>query len=332
MGLISRASAIRSTWIEPYPGFWLNCIGLLIASLIVTSQSFDEEQRLDRTGLAARDKTMECISSYLTGSLSLDRAADRLRTNLAFLLFSKSKPEELILTEAGRPTVLQEDYHDAERFLESLHLRELLTVSTIDGVENTAKTIEQKVKEWIFDRSPILNNRNIYYAWGCMALIYVALVGAAYFRSRLHPSQGEPILNIIDLGLYLTLIEYSGGFASPILYILGLSLTTAILDYLRVSNETVLSLPTIKLFGWQRVLGHYAPTVLYVFSLMTGLIWASLDTAMSAHIPPKTYIFLYAKSCLMLALIGLACFVIIQLLDLLVRQNHLKHQPTYSGQ
>lgn len=319
MSIIERAVTFRRNWIDQFPGFWLNCLGLLLAAGVIFVHSYQEESRLERRILAAKSSTIECISSYLTKSLSLDRAEDHLRRDLAFVVLDK--PEEFILASSGRPSPLASEYQAVLNLLDSLHLRQLIILSSLDGIENSGTLIAENIEMWIKERSLLLKNRKIHFVWTLTALLYVVIVAFAYFRSSLNPERGEPILNIIDLGLYLTLIEYSGGLASPILIILALSVTTACLDFFRVYNLTGgLSPSTIRIYGLREIFGRYAPTVLYIFSLVSGLLWASLDHAVSEKIRPTIYAQSYLYALLKLTLVGFFCLIVILLLHRLVRQ------------
>jgi hypothetical protein len=162
--------------------------------------------------------------------------------------------------------------------------------------------------------------------WSALAVLYAGLVGVGYFGKVITKEGTEPVLNVIDVGLYLALVEYTGGLSSAILwFVLPMSVVVAALDVFEVHRRTQ-AIPQRRLDRFAR----YSATGLYMLALLGGVVWASLDDARTEGVGVRTYLAGYGAAVGRMFLVALVLGVIFYLLSRLVSKRH-EHRQTRLG-
>jgi len=324
--MVSLRLGIYNSFIDPFPGFWLNCIGIILSIIFVFSQ-------LSRTNIAIDDKVatingllMSDFSEIVSGSTLVDKAADNARFHIQRMFFET--PEMAGQFELD-PHNFPHLYAIITPFVESLKLRYYASICTADNIDEFVIVISSNVNEYFRSSSELLNNRSIFYVWIVFSMIYLIIVAVSYFGNYLSLSEGEPIFNIIDIGLYLSLVEYSGGFNSPVIYFLSFSILVTIIDGQRIisniRNKYSSIMNAMNQLGLFKLLAMFSASLLYIFVLSTGLFWASIDTNRNSLL--NEYIIMYFKCIGTIIGIGLIIFITFTIINSLIsKQNQISNE------
>ena len=280
-----------------YPGYTLNVIALLLSIIVIFSS-----QHITKNKLNAKNETLQmvvknnlsnCISYSIKQNLNKQKdkqiiniSYDKIREGIMQELLDDPSTFLLYMYQPEDISGIKIKQH--EEVIKNINIRKVISEITPQNIDDKTDIICNKISQIIKDETPILKNKIIIYLWIGFALFYIIMVGLSYFGWNLEIEKGEPILNIIDVGLYLALIEYSGGFSSPIKWILIASIIIAILDFRRL-----ISLITdrynsfrIALYKWKdisTIFSTLSPTLLYLFVLSSGLIWATIGLKNHQH-------------------------------------------------
>lgn len=269
-----------SNIIKPFPGYCLNVIGLIACSVILYVNWNDDVGKITSMKNSATSDIKKKLNIYISdnkGKHTADHTHDDLRNDLLLLLVED--PSKAI----GRWEFdLRKEYPRYSHFLDHLKLREVIATANANNISQSATDLANQISEYKAKESPFLTNTITLLVWAAISIIYAIIVGILYYGGGLTTSVGEPVLNIFDVGLYMALIEYSGGFDSPILMLLPISLVVASVDCIRIYRQNKLKWRSlIRLKGKAKALAHFAPTVLYIFALLTGLGWATIGIEMN---------------------------------------------------
>jgi len=136
--------------------------------------------------------------------------------------------EELFQDVYGR-----QPKNDAERWQIDHLAEDYLRPLTSDGPDKDAKNVQRTLaflQPRLSERDPMLKARPALKAWVVWGFTFWSLTVLLYALG-LKTSKGEPFFNIIDVGLMATLIEYSGGFESPLVGFYCFSLVLSAYDF-----------------------------------------------------------------------------------------------------
>lgn len=318
-----------------YVGFWLNLLGIGLSIFLVFYQAHKYSDRIDTKVSTIKSALLQDFSDKISGAKDINNAADSARLHIQTILFDRTEDAlrfEVLTkyTDSPDSTKFVQEYERIKPFVESLQIRENLKSSNPNNVKDLVSTIYSKIKDWLINDSFLLENRNIFYIWiGCSAL-YLIIVALSYFGGYLATEKGEPIFNIIDISLYLILVEYSGGFQSLIIYIITISIIVFFIDASLI-RKTLLDnyhslWNAINLDGIFKVFAKFAPSLLYCFTLLTGLIWATIDGARTNHTNFSNYITLYIFRVAIMFVLGLIGYFLIRLINPLIpKSTSLNH-------
>lgn len=318
----SHRRNIFKAYIDPYPGFWLNCIGIILAILVIHLRITETSNKVEAKFSTINKVLVQIFSEKISGTKNLNNAEDKTRISIQQILFDRT--EEAL--EYEHSSNFSTEYDDSIKpFVESLQIRSNLTLANPGNFKELVDGISMKIKSWLLKKSNVHNTKKILMIWIIFSVIYLFIVAISYFGGYLSTAEGEPVFNIIDLGIYLSLVEYSGGLNSPVTYILSTSIIVAILDFTRIVGtvkEQYLSLgKAIKVKGWLKTYSTFAPTIIYTFALMTGLVWASLDESIGKSIGISKYSFLYAKCLLTIVVIGIVAYMFFKVFNSLITRK-----------
>lgn len=261
-------------WIKDYPGFWLNAFTITIAIFLVLYYLNTHQRIIERKIKAISSITQPHMKNFLMGKIDFKNTYDYVRRDIRIHLF-KAPEDASLLPESPDE---QKYYDEVTEFLDNIRIRYILRDIKKDNYEEYVREMTIKSEKWLASHSAFITNKDILFLWSIVAITYVLFVGFAYFGEYLKISKGEPILNIIDIGIYLCLIEYTGSSKSPILYFLCISILAAALDLYRIHrHEFKLSIANIRNKKWKQFIRATSPSMLYFFALTIGIIWAFLD-------------------------------------------------------
>ncbi len=308
---MAKLREIYRSRIAQFPGLWLNMLAILLAAAFVFSSYRAEIGQQSEKCRAAKDSMNSLFAEYLAGTRNILAVESHIHQDI-HLLFHDNPEEGLI-------------YHppedDVEEFIRQINIKSYLVRLTVSNKDLLITDLVGKFQHYRYSRSVFAKNFHIYLGWGICALIYAVLVCFAYFGRAASPENAEPLLNIVDIGLLLALVEYSGGLQSRVCYLLAFSVAVAGFEIVRAYRSS--GIPTwskLRLAGPQSV-AAYIPTTLYFFSLLTGLAWASIDNARESHLSMSSYFSQYAQAVGLLLLLALVIATTVHLLHIILIRN-----------
>jgi hypothetical protein len=306
---IDQLQDIWTKWVQRFPGFWLSVLGLLFASGLVVNATLDHHNEVAQKRDAAKETTALRLSQHLTGAQSPEVSVLLLRTDLAHIVLSASQT----MIGTSQLDNYMAGYKEVEGFIDSLKLEWLVATTRPADIDRISSDVANQIDRHLISKSNLLKNERIYLVWSVIALLYIGLVGTAYFANEVDPAKGEPVLNIVDLGLYLALVEISGGFDSPVMAALALSVLVAGLALIQAFRA-----PGGPPRGYW---GEISPTVLYLFALGSGLYWATLAWMTEMKLGVGDYFILYLRALGYILLIGVGSLIAMVLLLKLFRNE-----------
>jgi hypothetical protein len=260
----------------------------------------------EQSDLAARvaevDERFDMVAvNYVEQGLQYHMAQQHLRTYVVGILWGVPGPQ----SERDKAP----EYQELSTFVDKLKLGERLRrAKDATSINAEKELLKSDVNQWLRLRSVFLENGKIYLLWLVFSVSYATLVAFTYYATKLQGIlREESLLNIIDVGLYLALVEYSGGAKSPVLLVLSLSVIAAGTEWWRVTRGK-------GPWALREIFDRYMPTLLYVFALLTGLVWAFLDSARAKHVGALVFVEQYGKALFSIVCLAVAIWFVFWLL------------------
>jgi hypothetical protein len=129
--------------------------------------------------------------------------------------------------------------------------KEILTFCEEFAIRNGLLKSTSKIVMWIFA------------SWGYVIITYIL-----YRFCQLSVKIGEPVFNIIDVGLFAQLIEFTGGMNSELHFVFAASLLLSAIDFVRRHRLTNDPQPLVQVA---------APIMAYFFAILVEYYWAIID-------------------------------------------------------
>ena len=268
--------------ISDYPGLWINIVGIFTAILIVHGEVNKEIDTGEIKYLAAKTALNDAAKQYYN-----NRDKD-IYTVLADVegelleLLSKTTEENILIKYAN-----DDDLYNRRIFIDNLYLVLVLNAYVINMPDNSSYAtmnidrVAEKIKNYYYNESTYYKNIDIYKLWILAAFMYIMLVFVAYHTHALTPNSGEYVLNVVDLGLYFSLIGYSGGLFSPVVNVLGVSLAVSGVALLSTLGTGGISSVREFLQDAKEGIKLSVPTLFYLFALSFGFFWAGVESDFS---------------------------------------------------
>ncbi len=269
-----------------YSGFWLNCIAIVTAMFVIAFQYNNEKVAINNKLDILENALTSEFSYYLTEQININNATDKIEIVILTTLFDKSEDAIQFYYDSHFKVEHESKF---KPLIDLINVEYLLKTSSPKLLNRHVTFITDKVQKIYENNSKYIKNGNIFLMWSLIATIYLIIVALSYFLQYIDTSKGEPIFNIIDLGLYLSLIEYSGDLSSPIILFLAMSLVVAIFEFTTIFTKDKYRASVSK--GSLYSIGPFVPSILYVFVLITGLVWSSIDSFMTFDIGFKMYLY-----------------------------------------
>lgn len=258
-------------------GMVLNGVLIMTCTIVVWYSIHHEKLRAEDVVRTALRRTVECRKGVSRGA-PLDQEAEDLRdyvgqlvTGFGTLDWNRAK--------GGDAGVIRDARVDqAVAFATGLPIERLLIPGSEDP-RSIERGVAQQVRQYYYSHQEWLSNQAQLKLWVMLSWVY--LLGVMLVErvpGRL--SQSEAMLNVIDVGLYSTLIGYTGGLRSWFLMILVVPVIAMSWDLLVAARiRDLQARPT-------RPTEHALPksrAVLYAIAMLGSLIWSSLDSQLGRY-------------------------------------------------
>ena len=279
------------SWIEKNPGYVLNigmmglCIGYCVFRLFSVSAEYEAEKWEETNKIR-----LTLCKAVLNANDIKGDSKESMKDNCGICVFTtlykdakigaekwneyKSKSRSGIKTHRRGFDENMLFFHNVgiNRFIEDIF--------NGDNRTNDVFSIFQEVHLYAKNNEPFIKNINIILIWILFTIAYMFLVFFVFKSDKKY----ESILNIIDIGIYLSLIQFAGGF--NVHWILSsaiiIGVISAIVAGRDIRNEFIGNFDN----SWKKAKAHterleiikkFSPCIFYLFSLTTGLIWATIS-------------------------------------------------------
>ena len=276
------------------PGLVLNCVAIVIfcciPSLVIINMS-EREHKLTLDGL--KSNLEKWFTYKLSGTTTNELAFEQINLRVNETILKKSdKPAKE--TQASR--------YEGYRYREDYGYNEDLRINIYKLILNTNNINKEKqinhlcseVSSCLTKNNPFLANKRIIYIWMGIVVAYLVAVifSRIVFFSRIGSSiekedaidRKESLLNIVDIGFYLALIQFTGGMDTSCFFMLAmcLSICVAMIDFGRTwkkitgkfGNSMALA---VKMNGFLVTFGTFTPIILYGTVFISGLFFATVN-------------------------------------------------------
>lgn len=313
LGTLNPAQRLR---ISTFPGLWLNLLAIIVATSVTLLNYHQEARQQIEKCSAVTNSVNDLLSQFLASARSEHDTADQIREKLHLLLHEH--PWVVLQRQIPEEEMEGPDDITHVEFLDGLKIPDQVHRANVTDKDRLVKFFASSLNDYYQTHSLFLKNARVYYAWIISAAIYAVLVCFGYFGNALTPENTEPLLNVIDIGLFLALVEFSGGLRSPVAKLLSFSIAVAGFELIHALHHFGLpSRAKWKLLGTKSV-AAYVPSALYFFVLFTGLAWASIHEARDHHLLLGTYMEDYLTVVFWLLLFAASILFFVYLVNTLI--------------
>lgn len=307
--------------VNNYPGYCLNLLGILICIFLNISHIESSIQSFNEKMLAVKNATNLAMSTTIAKAKKSELAASELRMKISLLL------QESVIDVVRKMDPIQSSQSQTDKvssFLNQLNCYEYIRKTSTYNKDEQVSKFCNEVATHLKRDYPFLSNQHVVVVWILAAAMYVLAVGFSYLGWNLEIDQGEPILNIIDIGLYLALIEYTGGFESPIMHVIPISIIIAIVDLNRLVKIIRIKFHSFRV-AWRMkefstIFSTLSPSLLYLFALCSGLIWSTIGLEYSTV--GQSYWVMYLSKLMYVSFFGIIGICVFYLTTKYITQNH----------
>ena len=308
---------------KDYPGYYLNLI-VMISCVCFSIYQIGNTKKV-------HDKEMEIFKASLEKSLSerinndnvsVEKISDDIIIAIDYAVTKNYH-------EAKNASIMRENRYNKEKIGYSKYLNEdigkIVKETHVLNKESQIKYLYDKTNNYVIKETPFLINKSIIKWWIYITIGYLVLVWVSCRGEKIdNVMRNESVLNIVDIGFYLALIQFTGGLNAHIWFNLAISMAifVAILDLMRINKEINIRFPSgiwdaVIHKNFLTVFRSYSPIVLYIIVLMSGLIWATIN-----HINYECgYWGMYLTLLIFLSLPALVLHFFIYTINLIINRN-----------
>jgi len=270
-----------------YAGYYLNCIvmvGCIVISLYQIKITKDEH---DKEMLILKSSIEESLTDRVNNNVTIDKAY----TDIAFWIRAKIlknpfEAKQVIRNNTGSRLDAYRERADHNRYIYvyiNTDIYKVIRETNFSNKDEQVNYLCAETDSYITKETPFLINKPIIVIWNVITFIYLIIVWILYKGKGISMKENESLLNIVDVGFYLALIQFTGGFHTLILFKIAISFAifVAILDFNRIRKNVKERFDggiyqAIKTSGLLVVLRSFSQVFIYIIVLISGLIWATI--------------------------------------------------------
>lgn len=312
---------------KEYPGYYLNlivmigCIGFSIYQIYETKKTHDKEMAIFK---ASVEKTLS--EKMYNNHVNIGKISDDIIIAIDVAVTKDyHAAKNASITRESRYADFKEKIGYSKYLNEDI--KKIVNETHHLNKEEKIMYLYNKTNEYVVKETPFLVNEPIIWVWIVTASIYLILVSILYKGEKIanEEKDSESLLNIVDIGFYLALIQFTGGLNTHKGFYLAIIMAVfvAIIDFDRIRKEVI----NKRFNGGIRhaiihnntliVLRSFSPNILYLIVLSSGLIWASIS-----HIDcGRSYWSMYFTLLIILSVSALSLHFFIFTINLIINRN-----------
>jgi len=268
--------------LKNYAGYYLNCIvmmGCIVISLwqiIITKNEHDKEM------LILKSSIEESLTDRVNNNVTIDKAYSDIAFWIRAIVLKNPFEAKQVINNTGSRLDAYRERADLYIYINA-DIYKVIRETNFSNKEKQSNYLCTETDSYITKETPFLINKPIIITWTIITFLYLIIVWVLYKGKNISMKENESLLNIVDVGFYLALIQFTGGFHTIIWFKIAISfaIIAAILDFNRIRKDVKERFDggicqAIKNSGLLVVLRSFSPVFMYIIVLISGLIWATI--------------------------------------------------------